>query len=591
MAAPTSARTEVSTLEAENDHFRERYAPKMAQTGTRFYQRPDSSNFTQPLKRDAFKIDIDAYDTSMDIAPTSSSSTSDLRQRAVLNGGTKDHITGPIQPFARPQQGVISKLMQEFWSVIGEKEARRVVILGIFDIACMLVLLLWCQSTNSMALSAYTYLTVCDLMLLVTCLITVWVSQQKPVSVYSFGFERFEVLSVFSCTMLAIFGAIFIMKESTERLFQPVDIHTGRLMLGAGLGLICHITVTYGANSKAFRHVIEASRSSWLQEHFADMSRNFCAIVPGFDRLLLPRVNPFVLIAMAGALSLLITDLLVDVNNYFVADTLAAICIALMTFGTMLPMSIYTGTILLQTSPTHIIGQLDKSLREASTLDGVLEFRNEHFWTVSFGAIAGSLHVRVRRDANEQMVLAHVANKLSHLVSTLTIQVIKDDWTRLTPLSSFPGEALSSKLPPPAPLNPNFVASNPGLNVYSAAATLQQQKKGLYDFQIPTTPSRASSTPYGTPSRDLSFHSGIGPISTHGESTSPMLDRYNADTQLKGILRTGGMGPRGLPPNMANSRPLASSHSAVIDLNSLGTANLYTPGKILADHNHLNFDS
>ena len=34
------------------------------------------------------------------------------------------------------------------------------------------------------------------------------------------------------------------------------------------------------------------------------------------------------------------------------------------------------------------------------------------------------------------MVLAHVFNKLSHLVSTLTIQIIKDEWTRFTPVSS-----------------------------------------------------------------------------------------------------------------------------------------------------------
>lgn len=31
-----------------------------------------------------------------------------------------------------------------------------------------------------------------------------------------------------------------------------------------------------------------------------------------------------------------------------------------------------------------MIGQLDKCIREASTLDGVLEFRHEHFWTVAF---------------------------------------------------------------------------------------------------------------------------------------------------------------------------------------------------------------
>lgn len=43
---------------------------------------------------------------------------------------------------------------------------------------------------------------------------------------------------------------------------------------------------------------------------------------------------------------------------------------------------------------------------------------------------AGSVHVRVRRDADEQMVLAHVYHRLSNLVSVLTVQIFKDDWSR-----------------------------------------------------------------------------------------------------------------------------------------------------------------
>lgn len=38
--------------------------------------------------------------------------------------------------------------------------------------------------------------------------------------------------------------------------------------------------------------------------------------------------------------------------------------------------------------------------------------------------------MRIRRDANEQMVLAHVTNRLYTLVSTLTVQIFKDDWIR-----------------------------------------------------------------------------------------------------------------------------------------------------------------
>lgn len=42
----------------------------------------------------------------------------------------------------------------------------------------------------------------------------------------------------------------------------------------------------------------------------------------------------------------------------------------------------------------------------------------------------GSVHVRVRRDADEQMVLAHVYHRLSNLISVLNVQIFKDDWMR-----------------------------------------------------------------------------------------------------------------------------------------------------------------
>uniref|UniRef100_A0AAV2JPR1 Zinc transporter 6 n=1 Tax=Knipowitschia caucasica TaxID=637954 RepID=A0AAV2JPR1_KNICA len=147
-----------------------------------------------------------------------------------------------------------------------------------------------------------------------------------------------------------------------------------------------------------------------------------------------------------------------------------------MTFGTMYPMSVYSGKVLLQTTPSHIIGQLDKLLREVSTLDGVLEVRNEHFWTVGFGSLAGSAHVRIRRDANEQLVLAHATTRLMPLVSTLTVQIFKDDWTRplltsaLSPPSSYgpppsvEADPLTSTPAKPSSPPPEFSFDTPGKN-------------------------------------------------------------------------------------------------------------------------------
>ncbi|XP_072027350.1 LOW QUALITY PROTEIN: zinc transporter 6-B-like [Amphiura filiformis] len=537
---------------------------------------------TNAKRGDALAVDIDAHDMSMDIV-TAGSGSGDWRQRKAMNGMPSNGM-GTIQPFTKPHSGltVPTKLFHELKNLLREKDlqVRRVVFLGVFNILCSFILLVWCQSTNSMALTAYTFLTFFDFMTLVTCIITIWVSKQRPITVYTFGYERFEVLVVFASTMLAIFGAIFIMKESIERIFEPPEVHTGRLMVGAALGFVCHIVIAYGVENKAFIHVSGASRSSWLQEHFADMSRNFCAYVPGFDKMLLPRVNPFALIAFAGALALCFTDLMVDVNNYHIADTLAAISIALMTCGTMFPMSIYTGTILLQTTPGHVIGQLDKCLREASTLDGVLEFRNEHFWTLSFGRIAGSLHVRVRRDANEQMVLAHVANKVSHLVSILTVQVIKDDWTRLAPMTSFTNMS-STKLPPPAPLSSSIMSAMPNSNAYTPPSSPPNSQKTVpkMNFDYLKTPARASSTPYGTPVKDISFNSNFTPIapSTTAKFTSEIGRTDYTSVPLMGLTRTG------IPPAGQTSAGLGLKNTGVISVNSLGTSNLYAMGKTLSN--------
>ncbi|XP_028907311.1 zinc transporter 6 [Ornithorhynchus anatinus] len=337
---------------------------------------------------------------------------------------------GTIHLFRKTQRSLIGKLSQEFRLVAADRRSWKILLFGAINLLCTGFLLMWCSSTNSIALTAYTYLTIFDLFSLMTCLISYWVMMRKPSPVYSFGFERLEVLAVFASTVLAQLGALFILKESAERFLEQPEIHTGRLLVGTFVALSFNLFTMLSVRNKPFAYVSEAASTSWLQEHVADLSRSVCGIIPGLSSIFLPRMNPFVLIDLAGAFALCITYMLIEINNYFAVDTASAIAIALMTFGTMYPMSVYSGKVLLQTTPPHVIGQLDKLIREVSTLDGVLEVRNEHFWTLGFGSLAGSVHVRIRRDANEQMVLAHVTNRLYTLVSTLTVQIFKDDWIR-----------------------------------------------------------------------------------------------------------------------------------------------------------------
>uniref|UniRef100_A0A8C7WIY3 Cation efflux protein transmembrane domain-containing protein n=1 Tax=Oncorhynchus mykiss TaxID=8022 RepID=A0A8C7WIY3_ONCMY len=353
---------------------------------------------------------------------------------------------GTIHPFRKTHRSFFGKLSQEFRLVTSDRQSWRILVFSMLNVFCTGCLLMWCSSTNSMG----EYL--------ITCLLSSWVAMKKPSQLFSFGFKRLEVLAVFASTVLVQLGALFILKESVERFVEQPEVHTGRLLVGTFVALFFNLLTLLSVKNKPFVYVSEAASTSWLQEHVADLSRSLCGIIPGLSSVLLPRMNPFVLINVAGALSLSITYMLIEINNYNAVDTASAVAIGLMIFGTMYPMSVYSGKVLLQTTPSHVIGQLDKLLREVSTLEGVLEVRNEHFWTVGFGSLAGSVHVRIRRDANEQMVLAHVTNRLFTLVSTLTVQIFKDDWIRPSlmaealPASTLrPSDygGLSSFVPPP----------------------------------------------------------------------------------------------------------------------------------------------
>jgi len=334
-----------------------------------------------------------------------------------------------IKPF---RSSSLKPVVKELWKLVQRREAASLVVVGLINVAATAFLLYLSSSTKSMSLSAFSYVTVFDSFALLTCFLSLWVERQSPSPAYSFGHKRTQVLAVFSATILAQLGALFSVKESIERLFDSshVVIHSGEMVIGAVVAFLLHLIVTHFhcANYALFNHVIEAASSSWLQEQVADLSQSLCHFMPGLSRALLPRVNPLILIGWSGFGLVLLSDLLLDLDNSHSVDTWAAIVFSVIFFGTMFPMSTYAGKILLQTIPPHVIGQLDKCLREASTLDGVLEFRHEHFWTVSFGSLAGSVHVRIRRDANEQMVLAHVHDRLQAVVSDLTIQAFKDDW-------------------------------------------------------------------------------------------------------------------------------------------------------------------
>jgi len=309
--------------------------------------------------------------------------------------------------------------------------------LTLFTVLCMFY---WVTATGSLALRAFTFLTLFDLANLITSLLSRWAEKSTPSLTFSYGFHRVEVMSVFTATLLTQFISFFIIKEAVHHMLEGGEVETDSLLLATAFGFSVHVLVTYFVPCPAYKQLAQASPSNWVQDTVSDLGSSLFGYIPLLARIFLPGrpLNPLALVTGLSALGVAATHYLVTAHELHGADPAIAMLISFITIATLLPMTIYTSKVLLQTTPSHLLSSLDKCLREASTLDGVLEFRNEHFWTLTWGVLAGSLDVRVRRDANEQTVLAEVTHRLSQHVAILNVQVCKEETTPLFTQPSLP---------------------------------------------------------------------------------------------------------------------------------------------------------
>ncbi|KAM3722946.1 Zinc transporter 6-A [Dirofilaria immitis] len=279
---------------------------------------------------------------------------------------------------------------------------------------CILFLIGSVSITRSLILTAAAWLSVFSFFSLVSTVISLSVTQ-KPSINYTYGFARAPVLAVFATTVLATLAAIFLIKESMEHILEnDHHLHPHGLYIFGGIAASVSLEIAaYGVKNQPIQY-----------EHFADISHAICYVLPGLSVLLLPRLNALSLLAFLTTVACVITHWFV--SNLWWIDAVATLVLSVCIFLTMWPLSKYTGRILLQTTPPHIHNQLDRCISEASTIDGVLELRLAHFWQLDFMTMAGTVDVRVRRDADEQLVLALVTEKLSAVISLLTVQIVKD---------------------------------------------------------------------------------------------------------------------------------------------------------------------
>ena len=269
----------------------------------------------------------------------------------------------------------------------------------------LLLLLLFSNYVQSLALTAFSYQAFMDCLQLGVRLVAVHFKSQPPSDAWTYGASRVDVLLRFSCGLYGLFFATFISFEALEHLTEephhPSSFTAVFVVVFNGL-LLNLLSIIF-----IRKHVL-GGRAEHRQQLSAFVQRNSHA-------LLMENAPCLVLLLGAWFAELGIAR----------HDSIAALLIAAIAFSVSLPICTEMGRIILLASPAQIKDVLYKTLKEASHVDGVLETCDEHFWANSPGEFVGTLTLRVNHSADENLVLERVTQMFSHIVSHLTIQVEK----------------------------------------------------------------------------------------------------------------------------------------------------------------------
>jgi zinc transporter 5/7 len=310
----------------------------------------------------------------------------------------------------------------------GGGDSRHVLFYVGVKLAFMSLQFAWGLWTDNLGLVSSSFHTGFDVIALCCSLAAMLNAKYPPRHPYSYGFDRQEIVAAFTNAIFLFFVATFMIIETFHTVYYPPEVERDDIalaMLGFAMDLL-GLALFYSYVTLKPQTELPEAATNWTASALGSAGRGHVENMHG--------VSLHVVADLVGHSSLLVA---VWLNQLYPQATyvfaLSFLFSAVLIIQLVLPLFQTTGAILLMTTPANIRLGLDRCIREISFYDGVLELRSAHWWTQAPGVVVGSLHIRIRSDASEQLILAYVNSVLKKYISILTVQVEKDalpiNWT------------------------------------------------------------------------------------------------------------------------------------------------------------------
>lgn len=327
-----------------------------------------------------------------------------------------------------PGYSLLSVLRSGLTQIMKESDSRRIFYFLCINLMFTGVELLYGMWTNSLGLISDGFHMLFDCSALVMGLAAALLARRGATRTFPFGYGRMEVLSGFMNGLFLVVISFMVFSEAVTRLFDPPQVKTERLLTVSIAGLLVNLV-----GIVAFRHTHTHSHSAGhghSHSHGHNHAHSHGHSHAGTNANL-QGVFLHILADTLGSVGVIVSSVLIGQFGLLVADPVCSVFIAVLIFVSVLPLLKHSSMILVLRTP-ELVGEdkkLSSTLGKVLKIEGVISYRNEHFWYHTSDVLAGSLHIQISKDANSQKVLSQVTSLFKELgLQHFTVQVEKEEF-------------------------------------------------------------------------------------------------------------------------------------------------------------------
>uniref|UniRef100_A0A8C5V7S8 Zinc transporter n=1 Tax=Microcebus murinus TaxID=30608 RepID=A0A8C5V7S8_MICMU len=338
--------------------------------------------------------------------------------------------------FQHSSQSIPRFIKESLKQILEESDSRQIFYFLCLNMLFTFVELFYGVLTNSLGLISDGFHMLFDCSALVMGLFAALMSRWKATRIFSYGYGRIEILSGFINGLFLIVIAFFVFMESVARLIDPPELDTHMLTPVSVGGLIvnligiCAFSHAHSHNHGASQgscHSSDHSHSHHMHGHSDHGHGHSHGSIGGGMNANMRGVFLHVLADTLGSIGVIVSTILIEQFGWFIADPLCSLFIAILIFLSVVPLIKDACQVLLLRLPSEYEKELHIALEKIQKIEGLISYRDPHFWRHSASVVAGTIHIQVTSDVLEQRIVQQVTGILKDAgVNNLTIQVEKE---------------------------------------------------------------------------------------------------------------------------------------------------------------------